>query len=373
MSSKKDIRFMKIPYTIGSYLAVTPDYNFEKKVINRPRVHQIYALLLACAISVLSGITFIDNSSLHIKEQEPTFFILDLINFFFLFLHPIVMIISSSLLSGSFWSKMNKNFQFIDEHFNNVHKKESNFLRNCYVQFVLSLCGYLLNNLFVTISCLKLLPDIVLSKMHILSQVCYTYEFFTCFLICNLTTAFKCRFDEISRELQNHLKPSTTFIRQSGHFWRILSESVVCFNKIFGWPLIFFIGRGVVQLLQSLQLTMLALNSDFTLKKGPFADLVATNLFIVAYMTVCLVFVILTCDSAASSGNKISNLCYKLQKDFADSSSERRELILLAKEISDNPIKFTASDFFEINKSTFFGIISVTTTYLIILIQFKNS
>ncbi|NP_001353842.1 gustatory receptor-like isoform 2 [Tribolium castaneum] len=286
MSSKKDIRFMKIPYTIGSYLAVTPDYNFEKKVIKRPRVHQIYAFLLACAISVLSGITVVDNATLSMKQQVPTVFILDLINFFFLFLHPIVMITNSSLLSVSFWAKINKNFQFIDEHFNNVHKKEPNFFKNCYVQFALCLGGYLLDNLVVTISSLNLFPELALTKIHILSQIFYTYEFFTCFLICNLTTAFKCRFDEISRELQNHMKPSTTFIRQNGHFWRILSESAVCFNQIFGWPLIFLIGRGVAQLLQSLHLTMLALNSDLTLKKGIYGDLVVANLFIVAYLTV---------------------------------------------------------------------------------------
>ncbi|XP_044254770.1 gustatory receptor 68a-like [Tribolium madens] len=369
MSSKKDIRFMKIPYTIGSYLAVTPDYDFENKLIKRPSIHKIYAFLLVSVI-IVSCLTSIDNSSSQLKKT-PTFFILDLINTFFLFSHPVMMILSS-LFNSSFWSKMNKNFQLIDEHFNNVHKKESNFLRNCYFQFFLCLCGYMFNNLFVTITCLKFFPEIVLSKIHVMSQICYTYEFFTCFLICYLTTAFKCRFDEISRQLLNRLKPSTTFIRQTSHFWRILSESVIYFNKIFGWPLIFFIGRGVMQLLQSLYLTMLALNSNFTLKNDAIADLVIINLFIFTYMTVCMVFVIMTCDSAASSCKKISSVCYKLQEDFDDNSRERRELILFAKEILDNPVKFTASDFFEINRSTFFGIISVTTTYLIILIQFNT-
>jgi gustatory receptor len=65
-------------------------------------------------------------------------------------------------------------------------------------------------------------------------------------------------------------------------------------------------------------------------------------------------------------------LCYKIQKDFLDDSKERKELMLLAREISDSGARFTAADFFEINRSTFFGILSVTTTYLIILIQFNT-
>ncbi|RZB40915.1 hypothetical protein BDFB_014701 [Asbolus verrucosus] len=79
----------------------------------------------------------------------------------------------------------------------------------------------------------------------------------------------------------------------------------------------------------------------------------------------------MSCDLAASESKKIMLLCYKMQQGFSDNSKERRELKWLTNEISINIAKFTAAEFFEINRNTFFGILSTTTTYLIIIIQFN--
>lgn len=64
-------------------------------------------------------------------------------------------------------------------------------------------------------------------------------------------------------------------------------------------------------------------------------------------------------------------LAHKLQEDMPLMSTERNEvlnLIMLAKNV--NPC-YTAAEFFNVNRTTLFALLSVTTTYFIIIIQFN--
>jgi gustatory receptor len=85
-----------------------------------------------------------------------------------------------------------------------------------------------------------------------------------------------------------------------------------------------------------------------------------------------MIFVIMSCDSVASESRITAEMCFKMQKCFPGNSNERRELLWLANETSVNIVRFTAAEFFEINRGTVFGILSTTTTYFIIIVQFKN-
>ncbi|RZC41106.1 7tm 7 domain containing protein, partial [Asbolus verrucosus] len=117
---------------------------------------------------------------------------------------------------------------------------------------------------------------------------------------------------------------------------------------------------------------MFALNKNFTLKEDIFAQKRAiVHVFIFIYVAGTITFVIMSCDSATRESKKIVMLCYKIQQHCVANSIERKELIYLAEVTSASVPTFTAAGFFEINRNTFLGILSATTTYLIIIIQFN--
>jgi hypothetical protein len=79
----------------------------------------------------------------------------------------------------------------------------------------------------------------------------------------------------------------------------------------------------------------------------------------------------MACDTASLISKRTPLLCYKLQDLYKNDSLERKELIIFANEANVDVVKFTAADFFEINRGTFFGMMSAVATYFIIIIQFN--
>ncbi|KAJ8948040.1 hypothetical protein NQ318_003374 [Aromia moschata] len=84
-------------------------------------------------------------------------------------------------------------------------------------------------------------------------------------------------------------------------------------------------------------------------------------------------YIIMCCERATVAGNRMKQLCHKLQEDFGDNSSPRKELFKLAQLVENFKPKFTAANFFVINQSTILDIINIATTYLIVVIQFCSA
>lgn len=83
------------------------------------------------------------------------------------------------------------------------------------------------------------------------------------------------------------------------------------------------------------------------------------------------VAVIISCDITTSETKKVVKLACRFQETMPIAAPERTELynlIVLARNI--NP-RYTAADFFNLNRTTLFALLSVTTTYFIIIIQFN--
>jgi hypothetical protein len=296
--SKRDIRFLKLLYKIGSFLASNPPYDFEKRVITNPLLNKIQAFLLIIFLTIASALTLYDEMNFHTQQgSEMTSIVLEFINFIFLFTLPFLTVVNSCLFSHDSWLKLNNNFQYVDAKLNNRNKRENNLFRNFYFQFVLSIGGFLICNVYVTYYCFKILPTLVLSPAFIIYEIFYLYEFVICILICNIASAFKYRYEDINKLLESNftstfepniskVKNSVSLIREVGNLWRILRETITCFNKIFGWSLICLCGRGILQILMSLKY-MFALNKNVIINNDTFnQNMFVTNLFIFTYILV---------------------------------------------------------------------------------------
>lgn len=81
--------------------------------------------------------------------------------------------------------------------------------------------------------------------------------------------------------------------------------------------------------------------------------------------------IIISCDVTTCETKKVIKLASAIQEDLPLMSLERKEmlnLIMLVRNI--NP-HYTAADFFKVNRTTLFGLLSVATTNFIIIIQFN--
>lgn len=96
--------------------------------------------------------------------------------------------------------------------------------------------------------------------------------------------------------------------------------------------------------------------------------------FLMICMSILNVTLVMMCgNSVTTESSKTPFLCYKLQEHFPADSNERIEILILAKQVRTNVVKITAADFFEINRSTLFGLLATCTTYVIVVLQFSGT
>lgn len=70
--------------------------------------------------------------------------------------------------------------------------------------------------------------------------------------------------------------------------------------------------------------------------------------------------------------NRIVPICYEQQLIFPKGFAERHELSKLALVASSLKVEYTAAGFFQINRTTLFSVLSVVTTYFIVILQFRK-
>ncbi|KAJ8952979.1 hypothetical protein NQ318_015339 [Aromia moschata] len=83
--------------------------------------------------------------------------------------------------------------------------------------------------------------------------------------------------------------------------------------------------------------------------------------------------IIFTCDFTVKESRKLLVTCSRMERYLPLTSKERSELLRLEDQIRNNRPSFTAAGFFQINRSTLLSLISTTTTYFIIVLQFRNA
>lgn len=79
---------------------------------------------------------------------------------------------------------------------------------------------------------------------------------------------------------------------------------------------------------------------------------------------------IISCDKVVTEATRIIEISHKIQ-DKIDFNG-REEIFNLLILVKASKPHFTAAGFFKLNRSTLFSILSVTTTYFIILLQFHQ-
>jgi gustatory receptor len=288
---KRDIQYLDLIYKCCNVLAVSPSYNFEKNVIIYPLMCKIYGFVLVSFLILSGTLSAYEIMQIYLshKKKVTTYFIVEIFNSCCLIAETAAMILSSSLLNQENWLKMNRNLQLFDNKLATKNVQSRTLLKNAYCRFFTIFLLYLIFNFYVNYTIYKLSPVVLLTTAYWLHLICNLCEFYMCFLIYNIMVALRHRYEDLNQLLQFHVLPEnpTSHIREISDLWMILHDTVTYCNRIFGWPLIFFSGRAVLQLLQSLEVTVIILNKNFTVpEKDQTRRLALTNFIIFAYIWV---------------------------------------------------------------------------------------
>lgn len=82
--------------------------------------------------------------------------------------------------------------------------------------------------------------------------------------------------------------------------------------------------------------------------------------------------IIVSCDGVIKEKKRIVGICHNQQGILPLYSRERDEIFKFLEFIESSKPLYTAAGYFAINRSTTFELLSVVTTYFIVLTQFKE-
>ncbi|KAJ8921495.1 hypothetical protein NQ315_003113 [Exocentrus adspersus] len=150
-----------------------------------------------------------------------------------------------------------------------------------------------------------------------------------------------------------------------------VDEAVHTFNKIFGWPMFLSLVETTEMVLFFLAMWVenaVPLVSDKPLPVQGLGVIFTS----VVFLRLCgPIMIIFSCDAVLQGANKVLRNCRLLQATVPFLPREMEELKRLENLMENKMPKFTAANFFQINRSTLLAIISTTTTYMIVILQFN--
>ncbi|XP_068901871.1 uncharacterized protein [Tenebrio molitor] len=145
-----------------------------------------------------------------------------------------------------------------------------------------------------------------------------------------------------------------------------LKKSVNIFNDTFGWTILFNIFSSASKTLVYI---------DVMIKQ---LDMLVTKSISLFYYDVCYILTtwigtlstILLCDYILKKYDEILAEAYRLETML--SSYEKKEIQVFIDVVTYNRPKFKAARFFSVDRSTLFSVLNSLTTFLLVMIQFKE-
>ncbi|KAJ8921512.1 hypothetical protein NQ315_003130 [Exocentrus adspersus] len=143
------------------------------------------------------------------------------------------------------------------------------------------------------------------------------------------------------------------------------------FNKVFGWPLLLMFAEATEMVLTSLDI-LIERGTVQTLNSTVSIQIISLIYISFSFIKLCgPTMIIFSCDAVLREANKVLRNCRLLQETAPLLTREMEELKRIENLVQNRRPKFTAANFFQINRSTLISIIGTTTTYMIVVLQFN--
>ncbi|XP_044260339.1 uncharacterized protein LOC123008550 [Tribolium madens] len=190
----------------------------------------------------------------------------------------------------------------------------------------------------------------------------YIHFFYSLFLTIILEMLLT-RYKKLNAILNSYLTQKLHFydstIRKMSYIVCHLKETVNIFNDLYGWPLFFIIYQTLLQFLIYLY---------FMITNEESFEVIFVQVSLIS-ITLCMtISLILMCSEVVQESYKLVALTYKLRWALTE-NIQKQELYEFTNLVVINLPKFTAANYFEIDKNTILHIFATVNTLLVILIQ----
>ncbi|EFA05764.1 gustatory receptor 38 [Tribolium castaneum] len=202
----------------------------------------------------------------------------------------------------------------------------------------------------------------MIKKFGIRRMENYIHFFYSLFLTITLGMLLT-RYKKLNTILNSYVTKKLRFYdstsRKMSYIVCHLKDTVNIFNDLYGWPLFFIIYQTLLQFLIYLY---------FMITNEESFEVIVVQMSLIS-ITLCMtVSLILTCSKVVQESYKLVSLTYKLRWAVTE-NIQKQELYEFTNLVVVNLPKFTAADFFEIDKNTILQIFATVNTLLVILIQ----
>ncbi|KAJ3647929.1 hypothetical protein Zmor_019775 [Zophobas morio] len=367
-ASMQDINFIRRYKVYLNIFMIVPWAAFDHKSVRKPILAKFYAsvLIICKTLWLFCVLKYSDVDA----DLEKRLFSEQVV--FSLTVTVLVVLVCSSIVKSAFFDNKNwillfQNFYILDKHLKSVTEEKN--IGRCYAKI------FIKHLLFITLlghgvwifstsakfSFLKLFLFVPVIHLY--------YEFLTVSVLIILVEAFKSRYKLLSHKVlifsnKNRLVQETKTIAQN---YQILGETVQIFNGIFGYKIILIILHCALEVIRILNTCY----AGFFVDKSNFISvhLLISNICLLFYIGYVIFAIILPIEATVQESKTFIDLCYKAKLNFSLDSEEVQALEKLASHAKHFGAKFTAAEFFDINKVIIFSFIGHVMTYFIIVMQ----
>ncbi|KAJ8918008.1 hypothetical protein NQ315_011461 [Exocentrus adspersus] len=363
-----------------SFLGLSPCYDFEQRRLVRPKLYRCYATTVALFLLCLS-LWQIYLRYCNLYNRTISISMLSEITLEFGILFTIIL----TILGATYWNRptwidlyLANNRLYTSKQFVAEAVKKTLLLRYDTVIFVTA---------NVYISCFILLNIHVIREhsghapyYFVTKFLLHYYKTPLSYVIINMTVVLKCRYASVNELFKacSCFKSRNNFVksvREIKGIWMENDEKVQYFNRLFGWPILSLFFIFVLWILNALIDCAAGTYKFDTLIEVAHvyhAEVRVVNAGSLLLTGFWLTAIIFCCDSVVREAEKLLTNCYKLEQTLPLLSKELEELESLKKLIKNKTPKLTAAGFFEIRRSTLLSLLSTTTTYFIVALQFNS-
>ncbi|KAH0820653.1 hypothetical protein MTP99_000554 [Tenebrio molitor] len=353
-------RSLRIVLQVGKLLAFTPGH---KEIKNETIPQKVYSYSMVTLITVGVGISVGYRQPDYVRLSYMRAIIQILLDSILYLLN--ICTILTALWKRPQWHKLTKNLKTVQNH-NNIVEKSDRFL---FVFYNLIYCGYqtYMTLIFYDIMGVEFFKQFAIEYLQLYGQFIINFAFYV------FSKVVLVRYRSLRKNLESQVRlvrklSSRRVVYSLDHLNRIkydiylLKESVDIINNLFGWPVLLNIMFAGLQMLVYMQ--GIVVGAFYTY------DTIIYTVMIILWHCVITLSNILLCDAVSSEVNKILSVAYSLDKhSLGDGRNDLTEFIDVVK---DNFPIFSAARFFDINRSTIFGIFDAIITFLIVMIQFES-
>ncbi|XP_060521376.1 uncharacterized protein LOC132699008 [Cylas formicarius] len=365
--SRRSITFLKPLTNYLRFFGILPDYDFETKTLTNSLIYPISSCVTFVAIVFL---VTVDLSAILANVAAfgiEIFQVCEILTHFF-GVACLFWCRYDCHVKRKVWEHFLRSMAKIEsKEYLNADDTEQNFCLNPFVQFVslnvLLLGGYVarfaVDDYYNDIGFLGYLPLMIFSFENMLVS----------FVISSLAISFKNKLERINELLQNCVGRESLEVdevRKAKSLYLAVNKLVDEYNNLFGKQLLFM---PLLCLCKVLTVTLVVCFRGRLIR---FASNILHILFAI-FMMMMQSVLMYCCDTASRESQNILATCHAIQDQFLIYSIQHEVLEDLAVKVLTRPVKFSAMNYFEINRSTMFALISNTVMYFIAFVQFSNT